>query len=559
MVLELLEAIKRSCRTARSAARTVAFLAPYLVSLVGVASIARAANTNPAYLNINVQFNGITNVNNLTATSGSSAGTINLTWTEPLHAAGTPPFVYDVRVSSVAQIPNQVAFSTNSALSAVSPSLPPTPGAGGGSVGFTVTGLTPGVVYYFAIVEHDSGALSDQWVWSIPLGRNPNNSAAAAFGSSASVIPMEPLGVVVAPSANSVSLSWSTTTRFSNGTSFAAGPVTPVELQGYEIDRSLQLCSGFVKIATMTASFTSLTDVTGGANYYYRIFSFNTNGYSAGVVTVSTLGERWYFVDDCASSLAVDNPTAEGAGGLNAATNGLGGDIRIVRTRLPQDAGGGTYQSVQWNAYLNGVTLLPNYALPQPGHYALHVTTQPSGVPIPDNQAIGPFSVANQPFTVTPQTPSAGTATPGVGVADLGAYWNNNQSFVKMYGRVDTVADTVNLDSPNLGYYQVRAQSRSTGVVFDASSLSSRIFTPNGDGLNDVMIFTYDPGPNNVQAVGRVYNLHGEHIADLVPGAVPNTLIWDGKMNGHVVSSGVYVYRISGGGKTFSGTVVVAR
>ena len=42
-------------------------------------------------------------------------------------------------------------------------------------------------------------------------------------------------------------------------------------------------------------------------------------------------------------------------------------------------------------------------------------------------------------------------------------------------------------------------------------------------------------------------------------GLVPNTLTWDGMMNGRVVTSGVYIYQIKGDGKTFNGTIVVAR
>src|SRR5579859_869285 len=108
MGMEFREAREGSSRTARRAARTAVFWAPFLMALIGGASPIWAAN--PAYLSIDVNFAGITNVANLTAVSGATAGTINLTWTEPFHSAGTPPFAYDVRVSSVAQIPNELAF-----------------------------------------------------------------------------------------------------------------------------------------------------------------------------------------------------------------------------------------------------------------------------------------------------------------------------------------------------------------------------------------------------------------------------------------------------------------
>ena len=110
-----------------------------------------------------------------------------------------------------------------------------------------------------------------------------------------------------------------------------------------------------------------------------------------------------------------------------------------------------------------------------------------------------------------------------------------------------------------MGIFQIRPLLRSNGAVFDISNLSSRVITPNGDGLNDIVIFTYDPGPNNVVATGRIYDLKGMFVANMTQGLVPNTMTWDGQMNGKYVTSGVYVYEIKGDGKTFTGTIVVAR
>ena len=48
-------------------------------------------------------------------------------------------------------------------------------------------------------------------------------------------------------------------------------------------------------------------------------------------------------------------------------------------------------------------------------------------------------------------------------------------------------------------------------------------------------------------------------VADMTGGLVPNTLVWNGRSGGRTVGSGAYIYRIQGGGKTYTGTVVVAR
>ena len=110
-----------------------------------------------------------------------------------------------------------------------------------------------------------------------------------------------------------------------------------------------------------------------------------------------------------------------------------------------------------------------------------------------------------------------------------------------------------------MGVYQIRAMHRSDSAVLDVSNVSNRVITPNGDNLNDQIIFTYDPGPSNAAVSGSIYDVTGALVSGMRPGLVPNTLIWDGKVGGRVVASGVYVYKITGEGKTFTGTVVVAR
>ncbi len=343
---------------------------------------------------------------------------------------------------------------------------------------------------------------------------------------------------------SSTCASGSTASRSRAGWTGSTGTPTGDELQGYSIYRSTNICDpSYVQISSLAITSTSLTDYTNGLNYYYRIFSFNSVGYSSNVITISSLGEFNYFMDDCVTNLVLDAGTAAT---LNGATNGLG-DIRIARSRRPQDVGNGIFQSGEWEAYLNGATPLKNYVLAKPGRYVLHFS-ESGGAPVPSTAPANGFA----PLAV----PAAG---PAVGVSDLGVYWNNGLQFVKMYGKIDPVGQTVTVESPNMGVYQIRAQARSTGAVFDISNASSRVITPNGDGLNDTLIFTYDPGPNNVTPSGKIFDLHGAAVADMAPGLVPNTLTWNGFMNGQPVHSGVYVYRITGDGKTFTGTVVVAR
>ncbi|MCI0635504.1 MAG: gliding motility-associated C-terminal domain-containing protein, partial [Actinobacteria bacterium] len=358
--------------------------------------------------------------------------------------------------------------------------------------------------------------------------------------------PMEPLGVQVAASSASVSISWSPTTRFADGTLFTSTATPTVdELSGYSVRRSTQLCTASpVWIASNTIAVTTFTDATGGSPYFYEIRSFNTSGISTATLVVSSLGDQFFFLDDCASRLQM---TDAQAGTLRGASNAWGRDIRLERRRRPQDTLGqnAIIQSAEWSPLLDGVSAIPDFRFDSPVTVFLHFLVS-GGRPVP-------------------QTASVASAAPEFGAAasspveNLGMFWNNGSEFKKMYGNVDAFGQTVTVQTPNIGRFQIRAQLRADGAVFDLSNVSSRVITPNGDGMNDVLIIAYDPGPRGVVADGAVYDLRGMRVASMTAGLVPNTIVWDGRSNGVPVTSGVYIYQIKGDGKTFNGTIVVAR
>ncbi len=363
------------------------------------------------------------------------------------------------------------------------------------------------------------------------------------------ILPMEPLGVTVAATPLDVTLAWSPVTRFGDGAPFfSTGTTLDVdELIGYSVFRSTGAFDlEFVHVSSLPYLTTSLVNGTGGLGYFYHIKSYNTQGLSTNTLTVSSLGQRLFAVDGFGTALTLD---AASALMLNAATNGLGGDVRIMSTRRPEDVGGATFQSAKWTAFLDGAVELKGFTLPKPARVTLHFDTL-NGVVVPTTAAVGGLSVSGAGTEAAPAS---------VSPKNVGIYWHNGSEFKKMYGNVDANAQTVTVESPNLGLYQIRSLFRADGAVFDLSNISGRVVTPNGDGLNDHIIFSYDPGPRNVQARGRIYDMTGAFVADMTPGLVPNTVVWDGRMNGRAASSGVYVYKIEGDGKTYTGTVVVAR
>ncbi|MBI2387867.1 MAG: gliding motility-associated C-terminal domain-containing protein [Elusimicrobia bacterium] len=401
--------------------------------------------------------------------------------------------------------------------------------------GYVDAPLAAKVTDYYRLVARD-------------LRGNESVASSTAAAMPYTILPMEPLGVTVSATPADVTLAWSPVTRFGDGSPFfSTGTWDADELIGYSVFRSTDaLALEFVHVSSLPYITTSLVNGTGGLGYYYHIKSYNTQGISTNTLTVSSLGQRLFTVDSSGSMLTLD---AANSLILNAATNGLGGDIRIMAARRPEDAGGPVFQSAKWTAFLNGATEIKGFTLPKPARVTLHFDTD-GGVVVPTTAPVTGLSVAAS---------GAGAAPASVSPKNVGMYWYNGSEFKKMYGNVDANSQTVTVESPNLGLYQIRSLFRADGAVFDLSNVSGRVVTPNGDGLNDLIIFTYDPGPRGVVARGRIYDMTGAFVADMAPGLVPNTVVWDGKMNGRSATSGVYVYKIEGDGKTYTGTVVVAR
>jgi hypothetical protein len=101
----------------------------------------------------------------------------------------------------------------------------------------------------------------------------------------------------------------------------------------------------------------------------------------------------------------------------------------------------------------------------------------------------------------------------------------------------------------------------------------SRVITPNGDGINDLVYFCFE-NPADSEISGKIYTLLGTEVASIGPkrnrsvGAgqgCPASIIqaqfttWDGTAGNVRVRSGVYVYRITSEGRVFTGTLLVAR
>lgn len=98
----------------------------------------------------------------------------------------------------------------------------------------------------------------------------------------------------------------------------------------------------------------------------------------------------------------------------------------------------------------------------------------------------------------------------------------------------------------------------------------SRVVTPNGDGINDVVFFCFE-NPQDTDISGKIYTLLGAEVSAIGPrrdrsgtagAGCPTAVVraqfatWDAASN---VRSGFYVYRITAAEQVFSGTVLVVR
>jgi hypothetical protein len=110
-----------------------------------------------------------------------------------------------------------------------------------------------------------------------------------------------------------------------------------------------------------------------------------------------------------------------------------------------------------------------------------------------------------------------------------------------------------------LGQLPSAAMATATLGTLTLTAVKCRIFTPNGDGINDKARFEFD-NPEQLPIGGDVYDLAGARVASLQQGSDLQTMLWDGKdVDGKVVAGGIYIYQILFEGKTATGTVVVAR
>ena len=138
--------------------------------------------------------------------------------------------------------------------------------------------------------------------------------------------------------------------------------------------------------------------------------------------------------------------------------------------------------------------------------------------------------------------------TLGVQEQLLKIFWFDGLEWRYAGGDVDPVAKTIRAPIYRFGTFGIFPVS---GIDQSAFKPSEKIITPNGDGINDTLLFSGLTGTYEIKIVditGRLVRV------------ITDVPYWDGKdMNGNNAHGGVYVYMLKQNGKIIKGTVVIAR
>lgn len=365
--------------------------------------------------------------------------------------------------------------------------------------------------------------------------------------------PMGPAGLFASADAGrtQIAIGWSSVTTSMDGTPFQ-DPASPrnLELRRYDVFRATGIAHPswvWVGSATTAGSSWSGPIPDPDSVYYYRVASQDDVGGEDTRMAVDTRGNVYALAPDRVSHLMVP---AELAAVLRPEGNSFGSPIFLRGSESPAEVGGRVVRSIRFDPLQPSGAIAGSIRTADAGmEVLLHYDVQ-GGQVVPSAYAPQGARLALAPG------PQSG---PPNAEDRLSAYWHNGEKYVKVFGRVDTGAQTVRLNTSLPGAYQVRSLVRTEGFSFDVSQVTNKVITPNHDGINDYVTFIFD-NPRDAAPSGRIYDLRGALVSEMRRGTqVADSLVWDGTAGGRVVPRGVYIYQIQAEGKTFNGTVVVIR
>ncbi|MFN0117994.1 MAG: gliding motility-associated C-terminal domain-containing protein [Elusimicrobiota bacterium] len=401
------------------------------------------------------------------------------------------------------------------------------------SIGYTDNNVNPETNYYYRVIAINGDGIPSV---SSPIinTTTPSNTDFLA--------PDRPLGLkgTLDVTGQAFTLIWENVTKNSDG--------TPIDdLVGYNIYRKTAITGAATKINPTPLTVTAFADEVNNRTYYYTLRAVDING-----------------------NESVDSLIADSSASANVIFNSSDGMSQVLMPSSVNDLLRSAY-----NKYQVALTLGLQEE-PVPSQTEIIRTIRLKLLRADTNQEISdlyfskPQTVVSVGYALlngqivrgNPNIEGTNpTASAGVTPDQLALYWHNGVTWVKVGGTLDTLSQSFKTKTSFLGTYQLRIAARATSLNLDEANVYPKVFTPNGDGLNDRVYLVLE-NPNDSSIKGEILDLAGRHIANLTPQGigVGTTLTWDGKDDsGAKVPSGAYIYKIEGEGKTFTGTMAVAR
>ncbi|MFH0948091.1 MAG: gliding motility-associated C-terminal domain-containing protein [Elusimicrobiota bacterium] len=470
-------------------------------------------------------------ISDLTALTGSHSGEINLQWTSPGDNGNTGNLTGYFIIKYAQEIITKSNFDvTGTQISISTNNVVPL-----SQQKYLVQNLTPGAMYWFAIKARDNAEFLSVWNSTADVASVnvlASTVAAVALSATETLSPREPRGLRTAISSdrNYFTISWDKVTKSTDG-------AIASDLSHYTLYRSTEIGGPVTTVCTLPIDVISTTTYAGGLSYYWWLtthdLSSNVSRPSARVDSSVDMNVTFYDMNDLKTSISVPLPIL---GMLYEETNSFGDNIYFDVVRLTSEETGKTIRSF---------TFLPKKAGTEEVVPGLMFTRSLANVKISYNVFGG--IVGAPSFVSIPANQAAD---------NLSLFWFNGIEWVKVGGDVNIQKQTVSLKAKKGGKYQLRESLKATR--FALANVYPRIFTPNGDGWNDVVHFMYVGKDTGI--TGKIFDINGAFISDMSRGDTEYSLKWDGKNgDGKVASSGIYIYQIEADSKVFNGTVVVAK
>jgi len=402
------------------------------------------------------------------------------------------------------------------------------------------TSASVGIAYYYHVTALDLGAPAYPGK-ALESGASNEVVAIRPSATGAGNPPLRPNGLSMSVFGGQFTLHWHPVTLDTSG--------RPAAVDHYVVYRYDLIGSSPTLSTVVPLNALSYTDTVGGLTYYYAIMTVSASGVASDISDYAdSQGNRYAIAPDDIDTRVVLPMSIETE--LNSEKNAFSEDLEIRLKRRQQDEVDLTLRSYHVGVYkaASGSEVL-SFAFSQ----------NDMQVQLGLGATLGAGRLS--PAQVQTLQRSAGTSAGSIAQI-VSAYWFNGGSYIRISDPELTSNEALSVHVRNIGIYQVRATQISTTFQLTQGSPYPRVITPNDPSQNNRVFWFFD-NPSDNAVTGTIYDIRGAKVRDLAVNSqspTANSLVWDGHdSRGAVVRSGVYLYKISAGKDTQTGTVVVAR